>query len=309
VTTAGDSTGERSPLTKDRNYDGGDFHRSAPLYQVDDRRLCYVDFVRALGDVGIRPGDVLFVHSDISVFGKLATANTEFLLGSLVRALKETVGPDGTIIMPTFTYSFCKGETYDPARTRSTVGALTEYFRNCPGVRRTIQPIFSVAIWGRRTDEFLDVGKDAFDENSIFGKLHRCRGKILIFGSPFARSCTFLHYIEQAHGVPYRYIKSFRGKIRCGRSEYDDEYTFFVRYLDRDVVLDTSRLETYLLRKGLMNQVALGAGKILSVGSEVLFREGWKLLDQDVYFFLEKPPAYSGKADSTGCHSREGGNL
>ncbi len=258
-----------------------------PLYEVDGKRIYYLDFVNALKKVGVDKEDTIFVHSDISVFGKLAALDRNFLLQTLIDAIKETVGEDAIIIMPTFCYSFCNGELYDVANTKSIVGVLTEYFRKQPDVSRTIHPIFSVVIWGKHKNNLLNIGKDSFDKKSIFGKLHQMNGKIVFLGAPF-QSCTYIHYIEQMHGIPYRYMKTFKGKIRMGDMEYKDEYTYFVRYLDKNVIFDTSRLEKHLLEKGLIKEVRLGSGRILMIESDVLFKEGCKLLDQDIYFFLKE---------------------
>lgn len=259
------------------------------LYETENQKIYYADFLRVLGNVGVKKGDVVFVHSDISVFGKLCLLDRVALLQNLVDVIKESVGNEGTLIMPTFSYSFCRNEIFDVANSKSTVGVLGDFFRRQPDTIRTIHPIFSVAIWGRHKERLSDISHDSFDADSIFGKLHRIKGKILFFGAPL-RSCTYIHYIEQAHGVPYRYLKAFKGKINNGGREYEDEYTYLVRYLDRDVILDTQKLESYLLEKKKMQETALGNGRILAIGAETLFKEGCGLLNKDIYFFLKQIP-------------------
>ena len=261
-----------------------------PLYEVEGKRLYYSDFINALKGIGVKKGDIVFVHSDISVFGKLCTFDRDFLLGTLCKAIKESVGEDGTIIMPSFSYSFCKDEPYDVVNTRSTVGVLTEHFRKQPDVSRTVHPIFSVGIWGKHKNALLDIGKDSFDRASIFGKIHQLNGKILFLGAPF-QSCTYVHYVEQMHGVPYRYLKTFEGKIINVNMEYQDRYTFFVRDLEKNVIFETAKLERYLIGNGFMKEVILGNGRILMIECNVLFNECWILLDKDIYFLLKEKPA------------------
>ncbi|MBU0477136.1 AAC(3) family N-acetyltransferase [bacterium] len=260
-----------------------------PLYELDNKKIYYSDFTCTLRDIGVNKGDTIFVHSDISAFGKLCISDRSFILKSLIYSLKESVSNNGTIIMPTFTYNFCKGEIYDVRNTKSDVGVLTEYFRVQPEVSRTIHPIFSVAIWGKYKSHLLDISKDSFDENSIFGKLHQMNGKIIFLGAPF-QSCTYVHYVEQMHGVPYRYIKTFKGKIKESSIIYEDEYDYFVRYLDKTIITDLSKLERHMLTKGLMKEIKLGAGRVLMVNSDVLLKEGCKLLDKNIRFFLKENP-------------------
>ena len=260
-----------------------------PLYMDDNNKLFFSDFVDSLKSVGINRSDVIFVHSDISAFGKLCVFDREFLFDILIDAMKMAVGEDGTIIMPTFTYSFCKNQNFDITNSKSIVGVLTEHFRKQPAVCRTNHPIFSVAIWGKYKKQLLQTGKDSFDKDSIFWKLHHLNGKIVFFGAPF-QSCTYIHYIEQSHGVPYRFIKSFKGKIKGGNREHLDVCTYFVRHLDRNIITDLSRLERYLLEMGYMREVRLGSSKILMIEADILFNEGTRLLEQDINFFLNKAP-------------------
>lgn len=259
------------------------------LYLDGKKTISDDDFLEALRQLGLQPGDVLFVHSDISVFGKLATEGKSQLLEALVGIFKKAVGKNGMIIMPTFSYSFYRDKVFDIEKTRSEVGVLTEYFRKQEGVLRTAQPNHSVAIFGKKKEEMVKVGIDCFDGESIFGKLKEAGGKIVIFGAPFL-SCTFIHSIEQSHGVPYRYLKTFSGTIINRDVSKREKSTFYVRRSENKIKTDLSRLESYLLENGYMKGIKLGNGKIMVVDADILFREGMKLLDQDINFFIRIVP-------------------
>ncbi len=261
-----------------------------PLYRHDDRILYIGDFLRSLEAAGIRSGDTLFVHSDIGVFGKLATFDRNALLQAHIDLLRKAVGNQGTLVFPTFTYSFCKGEPFDPRNSPSTVGILTEYFRAQPGVVRSNHPIFSVAAQGPLADELCNVGSDSFDMDSIFGKLRTRQAKILFLGAPF-HSCTFVHHIEQMHGIPYRYMKTFAGTIRGDGGDFPAEATYFVHYIDNNIQLDLQRFEHDLIAQGLMSSHAVGAGTVLCVSAEGLFAAGFRHLDANPFFFLKEPVA------------------
>lgn|SRR3989344_3207407 len=250
-----------------------------PLFISDNKELYYSDFIKALKEVGVSKGDNIFVHSDISVFGKLAELNKDILLNGLSTALMES--SKGTVIMPTFTYSYCWNQVFDHKESKSTVGVLSEYFRNLPDAVRTTQPIFSVAMLPCKQD-FLDLSKDCFGQDSIFGRLHREKAKIVFFGAKF-EAVTFLHHIEQSYGVPYRYMKRFDGTFKMNGKEIKDYCTYFVRH--EDVKYELSRFEEYLLKRGLLKRVKIGNGEILSAEAEVLYNEGFKLLDKDINFF------------------------
>lgn len=262
--------------------------RTVPLFEAGGRTVCFRDFFEALVSGGVRKGDSIFVHSDISRFGKLCLTDKNKLMTALISSLTEAVGEAGTVIMPTFSYSFCRNEVYSIAEARSTVGVLTEFFRKMPGVVRTDHPIFSVAIWGRKQEEYRDVGTDSFSSDSVFGKLHKDDGKIVIFGAPFGESLTFIHYIEQSHGVPYRYLKTFEGVIRNGNTSRHASCTYYVRDLTSDPQLDDEKIRRHLADRNILKEVAVGNSRIGVISCPSFFNEGIRMLDQDINFFIRK---------------------
>jgi aminoglycoside 3-N-acetyltransferase len=259
------------------------------LYTAAGEKLYARDFYEALQQAGIRKGDILFVHSDLTAFGKLALFNRRAFCQAFIDVLQASVGEQGTLILPTFSYSFCKGVPYDVAHSPSTVGVLTEFFRQQPQVVRTRHPIFSAAISGKLKEYFQLVGMGAFDCDSIFGKLHARQGKLLFLGVDM-QVCTYIHYVEQMHGVPYRFIKTFPGIIKEGQREELAEATYFVRHLDQNVQLDLSRFARHLCASGRLKTIKIGQGSLMTVEAAALYAEGCQLLDRDSYYFLKEIP-------------------
>lgn len=242
------------------------------------------DFSQALKEAGITQQDTILVHSDLTVFGKLVLFDRQQFLQTFVDLLQTSVA---TLIMPTFTYSFCKGEIYDVQNSPSTVGTLTEYFRTQPGVLRTLHPLFSFALKG--DPAFTQVSMDSFGPGSLFDRLRLAKGKLVFLGTSL-QACTYIHHVEQMHGIPYRYMKTFPGTIKNGSHTFQAEATFFVRYLDRNVILDVSRLSDHLLENKMMQKISLGSGSLLVVDADLLYTEGCRLLDQNIYYFLKEVP-------------------
>ena len=85
-------------------------------------------------------------------------------------------------------------------------------------------------------------------------------------------------------------MKIFHGKIKIGKHIYEDDYTYFVRYLDRNVILDLSKLQNHLKKNNFIKKIPLGEGEILLVESSTLVKEGLKLLKKDIYYFLKEKP-------------------
>lgn len=161
--------------------------------------------------IGVRPGDVLFVHSAYSTLGK-APGGVEGGPATVNEALLELIGPEGTLIMPTFNLNFLKGEVWDIRNSPSQMGIMTELVRLDPRAKRMFHPIYSVAAIGKLADEIAAIcSTDCFGETTIYKKLLDWKAKVLVIGLPYGKSLTFLHHCEQVAKVHYRYLKEFSG--------------------------------------------------------------------------------------------------
>ncbi len=227
------------------------------------------DITRALADLGVGPRDTLFVHSGLKGALRLAGSTREEKLATLAGGLRDSV-PDGLLILPAFTYSFTgEGEPFDVATSPSTVGVLSEYFRTLPGVRRTADPLFSCGVlgelpepWAQRMYGVGDV--DVFGERSVFAMLAELDAKILFIGVDF-EFCTYVFYVEQRLGVPYRYFKDFHGTVVDGGVSTAVTARYYVRDLDSDVVNTFTPLARDLLAAGDARRARLDRGPELFV--------------------------------------------
>lgn len=205
------------------------------LLSYADKIWTNIDLKNILIDLCVTKGDIIYIHSSLMNLGKIMS-DKRFFLDNLLEVFIDSVGEDGTVIMPTYSYSFCKKEDFDIVRTKGTVGLLNEYFRKREDVKRTDHPIFSDAIWGKETDTFLDIGKDAWGSNSVFEKMLERKAKIVTFGE--YKGYTFHHFIEEKVGVSHRYFKEF-----CGNIIYEDNHKenvtvpYYVRNLEKKVYL------------------------------------------------------------------------
>ena len=63
------------------------------------------DIEDVIKDSGIKKGDNIFCHTDLSKLKKL-DFNYKFLPELVYKSLIKKIGKDGTLVVPTFTYSF-----------------------------------------------------------------------------------------------------------------------------------------------------------------------------------------------------------
>ena len=214
------------------------------------------DIVESFRKCGIKSGSVLMLHLDGIFLSQMQPMSKKDRYTLFFEALNEVLGPEGTLVIPTFTYSATKGEPFSVEETPSTVGDLTEYFRKMPVVKRTRDPIFSVAVIGQKTNQFCEVRVgDSFGKNSIFDLLDQSNAWLGCVASKFL--VTYTHFVEQSVGVDYRHFKNFEYRIIENGVEQKGVLKYYVRDLKRK-----SEMELSLLEKRLKEKEQFQIGKI-----------------------------------------------
>jgi aminoglycoside 3-N-acetyltransferase len=156
--------------------------------------------VAGLRRLGVAAGDTLMVHASWLPDNGFRGGPADF-----VAALKQAVGPDGLLVMPSFTYHdessasyLARGAAMDVRRSPSRMGFLSEVFRRDREVRRSLSPTHPLTAWGRDAASFIS-GHEAtaasFGPASPFGRLAERNARILLVDAPFS-TITFTHFLE-----------------------------------------------------------------------------------------------------------------
>jgi aminoglycoside 3-N-acetyltransferase len=242
------------------------------------------DVVHALRQVGVVEDDTLFAHSFLGAFGIL-----EGGAESVIKAFDTVIGSGGTLILPTYTLSFLKGQPYDHERSASEVGQLTECFRRQSGVTRTFQPLYSHAIRGAKLGYYADhTSMNGLGPESLFERLRRDDAQILLFGCPMD-AATFIHYVEQTAGATYRFLKTFKGEVSRDGKTVTGEIQHYARYLNAGVTNDFSRFDKRVRTKGVAKIASLGRGELICLRAQDFFEEAVSALGEDTFYFLKDP--------------------
>ncbi len=217
---------------------------------------------RALSEATGGGVDAMLVHSALSGCGQFSAG-----VADIVAALRENAG---TLCLPTHTYSYPEvfgqpGPVFDPAKTPSQNGVLTETFRLQPRVVRSINATHSLAASGplekalTQDHELLDApcGKD-----SPWEKLVQHKAAVLMFGVNF-RAYTPFHTAEDVAGSPYAYELGTIDRLRyVGRDgQVHERRSRRQSWTPRRFAEAGDLLE----RSGLVKRVALGRGHLLFV--------------------------------------------
>lgn len=171
------------------------------------------DIVSDLRTLGVEAGDTLLVHASLSELGWVCGGPQ-----AVVDALRHVLTEDGTLVMPTHSGQYSNPdhwenppvpdhwpdiirETMPPYRPESTptrgMGAVSECFRNYPGVHRSRHPEVSFAAWGDDAEAI--VADHTFDhglgEESPLAELYDRDAKVLMLGTDWG-TFTTLHLAE-----------------------------------------------------------------------------------------------------------------
>ena len=147
--------------------------------------------------LGVQPGGVLVVHTSFS-----AIAPVEGGPAGLIAALREALGPGGTLVMPSM--SDVDDVPFDPATTPCRdMGIVADTFRRMPGVLRSDNPHAFAAI-GPRAAELtrphpVDVPHGL---DSPPGRAYELDAQVLLLGVGHDANTT-IHVAENMAGVRY----------------------------------------------------------------------------------------------------------
>lgn len=254
------------------------------------------EFASALGKVGIVEGDTVFFHVCLETLGIMqAVGSKTQLWETLLLCLRNAVGATGTILVPTYTFSFCRQEIYDVQKTPmlagpwSTSTEFVEFFRQQPEAVRSLDPIHSVAALGFKAKELLSgLTNTCFGDGSIHQRLLQHGGKVCMIGVGF-QEATFQHHVEEKVGVPFRFRKLFTGYIRESSKPIKTGWIYNVHILAANGEPEGHRLDAVCRSSGKCRAATVGSGEILCIScsdmAEILTAE----LQRDPWFLVKGP--------------------
>ena len=174
--------------------------RARSVYAKVFHAFSPADLERVLRDLGVAAGDTLMVHSGYDEFAGFAGKPTDVL-----GVLQRIVTADGILMVPTLPFTgtavaYAQGNpVFDPARTASRTGLLTELFRRMPNVVRSIHPTHAVAVWGQDAAAVVadhHLAGTPCGAGTPYARLLERGGKILLLGADIS-SLTLYHTVEE----------------------------------------------------------------------------------------------------------------
>lgn len=207
------------------------------------------DFLKAFRNLRLPKGAVVIVHSSLSRFGYV-----EGGANAVIDALLESIGEEGTLVMPTLSFSWLGNPPYNRDTTPSRVGVITEIFRKRPGALRSPHPTHSLTALGPKAREIVSQHTyeiPVFDKKGAFGKLYELDAFILMLAP--LNTNTMMHMAEEWGGLP---LPDFIGHI----IENGKRKVVTIRRAPWHVNFDP--YYDVLFSRGLISSTELGEGTI-----------------------------------------------
>ena len=206
----------------------------------------------------------------------------------LFEHIMEALGPRGTLLVGTFSYSCGNPEIpFVIEETRSEIGPFTNWVRQQPQSIRSLHPIFSVAGIGPNAADILtNTGGAAFGPCSPFGRLIKHKTRFVNLGVPLWKSLTYVHHLEQCYGCNHRYHKTFSGAVIQNGRQVDREFLGYMRWRGIDAEPNLSPLDIALKGAGLLCEVSqhhLFGQSSLAIDIDQIV---YQMLTQDARAFL-----------------------
>lgn len=216
--------------------------------------------------LGVRPGDTVQLMADVTRLAWAGhRAGRRFDLGAFLGGFVEAVGPEGNVLVPTFNFDLRSGDAFDVRNTRSTSGALAHAAMAHPAFRRTSHPLHSFAVAGADTGRLCAAEqKGSFDAQSPFAFLLEKHGVLYALDLPLDDALTFVHFVEQCEGVPYRKMRTL--DIRCTDAQGRWAVRKVELFAKRSGHVNTfGQVEGLLREAGALNKLEVAGTSVLRV--------------------------------------------
>ena len=258
------------------------------LFKNQGQLFSASDLQDTLRHLGADECDVLYIHTGMQ-FG---LPNLQLGRSVVLETMAEILYSLGvsTLIMPSYTFSFCGGQVFDREKSASSMGALNEYVRTRHHWMRSCDPLMSNILFGQERGLLTEIGKNSVGLGSTFDLLSSLKAKVkFLFLGPRIHDCfTYMHYLEAIKQVPYRYDFTFNGSIIDGARHYEDEFKLYIRDEGVQAGGGAKIYENMLIERGLARFQRVGNGAITLVDLDSARSLYLELLEMSPNFFIEE---------------------
>tara|TARA_B100000787_G_scaffold170280_1_gene165632 strand:+ start:3299 stop:4114 length:816 start_codon:yes stop_codon:yes gene_type:complete len=236
----------------------------------------------------------VYITSNLTKISKFRIPKKD-KLNLLYKCIKKKLGKNHSIFVPTATLNLCNTKIpFDLKNTPSDkMGPFAEYIRSKNSTRSN-HPFWSVSGIGKNAKILKSVSKHAYGYGSPWSKMLDLDFLQLNIGMHPSKAVTLVHHIETIVGVPYRYNKLFKHKIKLENKIYEDNFYQSVFFKETDskkkINLNEHFFEELKKRKKLNYTKHSSGLEMWSFKMKDFFSLATEFFIKDIYTYLEFKP-------------------
>jgi len=256
------------------------------------------DIVRALKKVGVKKSDTVFFTTSLGMLGKPKTKgllNTEKISKFMLEAIKNTLGPKGTILIPTYSYSFGnfkknKLPFFNVKKTSSKIGPFGNFFLKQKGVVRSEDPMISIAGLGKNAKKILkNISHTSYGNDCTFERILKVKNSKCCSIGLGPNWIPFIHYCDWLNKAPFRYDKFFEGIIINGSVRKKVIWHYPVRYLRKETFTNGHKIGKLAIKNKIFKHYKLGRSRIYAANYEKYFNFTMKITQKNPWMTVDGP--------------------
>tara|TARA_B100000780_G_scaffold274384_1_gene239322 strand:- start:349 stop:1128 length:780 start_codon:yes stop_codon:yes gene_type:complete len=240
------------------------------------------DIIKSFSILKLKKNDNLIVTTSLGMLGFINSKNN--INEVFLRIIQDHIGLNGTLFVPTYSYSFGQKKIFNVRKTKSCIGDFGNFILKQKNIYRSEDPMTSIIGLGPKAEKILSIDKNtSYGRGCTFEKMLNIDLKIINIGLG-PNWIPFIHYLDYLNKVPYRHDKIFKGQI-VDRNNIKKKITWHYPVRNADV---ESRANGHLLGKLAEKQkifisTRLGRGRILFAKYSKLFKFSKKITSKNKY--------------------------
>lgn len=263
------------------------------------------DIKQSLQATGLKAGALVKVHSGMKEIGWLEKGED-----TVLEALLETIGPQGTLVMPTYTAldqltpENCN-EPFEQTRCPVWTGRIPVRFSRYPGVVRDRHPLWSNTYCGPLARELAEINEReiyGYGKEKVHWHMSMQGGSTMLLACSF-KSCSAMYVPYDVLEFPHRrFIKQRQGisverYLRLTPREQWDLINFQPDIAAKKAGFPKlARIAPFLRQAGVLREAPVGNSKIMHVALPDLYQVMFDHARKNPRFlFDDDPEAQNGK--------------
>jgi len=253
-------------------------------------KLAIKSLITSLLKVGLKKNDNIYLSINffslaLSTINIKNKKNKDLINKNFLTAIRYIIGKNGNIFVPTYTFTFRSYKNnfiYNVKKTKSKLGEFPNFFLKLKNIKRTIDPIASIAGIGPNVSKILSkYPSKSYGPGTFWERFNKLKNSKIINVGLGPYWFPFVHQAEFNAKVKYRKNIVFYGIIKNKRKLKNAKWIYFSRNLDENNEINTEKIGKLINKKKLIKKQNLGRTYIYTYDSKIVFKEFVRILKKN----------------------------